>query len=199
MRSLQQALLIGAIFCAGPAMAQVPPTPQTTPKTTPQVVPPGSDKPVPQDAPARADQKKLVTLIAQGGIAEVTAGQLAQRRAQLPSVRRFADHMVADHTTANADLAAAAAQANIVVPSNLAAEHQTKIVAMGNMADAEFDQAYIQDQLKDHRSMIKLHRQLQDTPTPALAQYARTTLPKLEEHLRMAQSVEQDMKDKKRQ
>ncbi|MBP7334885.1 DUF4142 domain-containing protein [Niveispirillum sp.] len=195
MRRLQQALLIGAVLCAGSAMAQVPPSPHANP----QVVPPGSDKPEAQEAPARTDQKKLVTLIAQGGMAEVAAGQLAQSRARLPSVRRFADQMVFDHTKGNADLAAAAAQANIVIPSALAAEHQAKVMAMGNVADADFDQAYIQQQVKDHRSMIELHRQLQDTSTPALADYARSSLPKLEEHLRLAQGVERDLKDKKRE
>lgn len=183
----QGSLVLCVLLSAGSAMAQMP-----------QATQPGTDKPAARGAPAVAEQRKLVTLIGQGGMAEVAAGQLAQRRAKAVSVRTFADHMVTDHTKGNADLAAAARQANIALPTEMAPKDQDQINAMGGMADTAFDQAYIQGQIKDHQSMIELHRQLQTVPVPALADYARTTLPKLEEHLRMAQSVDQELKGKGR-
>lgn len=179
----QATLVVCALLTAVPAAAQAPQTTQ-----------PGTDKPAARGAPAVAEQRKLVTLIAQGGMAEVAAGQLAQRRARTSSVRQFADQMVTDHTKGNADLAAAARQANIAAPTDMSAQDQDQINALGNMADTAFEQAYIQRQVKDHQSMIELHRQLLNVQVPALADYARATLPKLEEHLRMAQVVDRELK-----
>lgn len=183
MRKTLFTLIVGTMLTSMPAAAQEP-----------QTVPPGSDKPVPRAAQPRADQQKLVAAIGQGGLAEVAAGQSAQRRAKTPAVRQFADKMVADHSRGNTELAAAAAQANIVAPTQMTPEHQKKIEGMNGLPDTEFERAYIQGQIKDHRAMIELHRELQASMTPALADYASRTLPKLEEHLRMAEMVEHGLK-----
>lgn len=64
---------------------------------------------------------------AQGGLAEVEAGRLAQRKAQDEAVKRFAQHMVEDHSKANEELTSLAKSKNVEVPSAPDRQHQAKM------------------------------------------------------------------------
>src|ERR1700722_12194988 len=61
---------------------------------------------------------------AEGGMAEVAMGNMAQLRAQSPSVRDFGAQMVKDHSAANEKLKALAQSKNITLPANPAASGQ---------------------------------------------------------------------------
>src|SRR5581483_9505444 len=61
---------------------------------------------------------------AQGGMAEVKMGQLAEQKASSPEVKQFAQRMVTDHTKANSELKQAAAQDNITLPTSLDSKDQ---------------------------------------------------------------------------
>jgi putative membrane protein len=54
---------------------------------------------------------------AQGGLAEVTEGQLAASKASDPKIKEFGQKMVADHGKANEELKAAAQQSGITLPT----------------------------------------------------------------------------------
>ena len=56
----------------------------------------------------------------------------------------------------------------------------------------EFDRAYMQQMVKDHQAAIELfQKQAQDGQNAQLKQFAQQTLPKLQDHLRMAQQISQ--------
>src|SRR5207245_9704677 len=55
--------------------------------------------------------RDFVSKAASGGTAEVELGRVAAQRAVRPSVRSFAERMVADHGRANGELAAVARRA----------------------------------------------------------------------------------------
>src|SRR6202007_2775621 len=58
------------------------------------------------------------TDLAEGGMAEVDAANLAQQNSTDPEVKRFASKMIKDHTAANAELKALAEKKGIKLPES---------------------------------------------------------------------------------
>lgn len=155
----------------GPALAQ------TSPATSaPAAAQPGLTK---QD-------RDFVESAAQSGLAEIELGKLAQKSAN-PDVRRFADRMITDHTRADARLTAIAQAKGIELPTSLDIEHRKLRDKLADEHDANFNRDYVHAMVVDHDQAIKLFqneaasggdRQLQD--------FARNTLPTLQEHRKMA-------------
>jgi putative membrane protein len=133
---------------------------------------------------------QFVMEAAQGGMAEVELGQLASQKAQSEQVKQFAQRMVTDHGKANDELKSLAQQKNITIPSTLDAKHKSKMDKFSKMSGAEFDRAYMQDMLQDHRKDVSdFRKESQSGKDPEVKAWAAKTLPTLEEHLRLAQSA----------
>ena len=124
---------------------------------------------------------------AQGGLAEVELGRLASQKAESPDVKQFAQQMVTDHTQANQQLKQAAPSMN--VPDTLDAEHQALKDKLSSLSGKEFDREYMKAQLKDHQEAISLFRSESDNGQGQLKSFAATTLPKIEDHARMARDI----------
>jgi putative membrane protein len=127
---------------------------------------------------------------AQGGIAEVELGKLAQQKAQNDAVKQFGQHMVQDHTKSNDELMKVAAQEGITPPSQPAPKHMAKKKELTEASGAEFDKKYMEAQIKDHKEMIALFEQGAKNNDGPLKEYATKTLPNLKKHLKMAQDVQ---------
>jgi putative membrane protein len=133
---------------------------------------------------------EFVMEAARGGMAEVELGQLASQKAQSEQVKQFAQRMVTDHGKANDELKSIAQQKNITIPSALDAKHKAKMDKFSKMSGAEFDRAYMQDMLQDHRKDVNdFRKESQSGKDPEVKAWAAKTLPTLEEHLRLAQSA----------
>ena len=72
---------------------------------------------------ADADQSFL-NKAAEGGLAEVDAGKLAQSKGASKEVRDFGAMMVADHSKANEKLKGVAARKNVKLPTELNEKHK---------------------------------------------------------------------------
>ena len=131
----------------------------------------------------------FVTKATEAGMTEVELGRLALRRSLNPDIRKFAQRMVDDHGQAGAELAGIARASNLKVPTRLDTQHAEMVQAMNDKSDADFDAAYIKDMEADHRQALSLFHQAASLPDNQLAQFATRTLPKLEEHKRMADEL----------
>ena len=63
--------------------------------------------------------RQFMDKAAQGGMAEVELGQLAQQNAQSPDVKAFGKRMVDDHSKANDQLKQLASQKGVSLPTSL--------------------------------------------------------------------------------
>ncbi len=143
-------------------------------------------------APAFAQQmtaQDFVTKAASGGMYEVKSSQLVLKQADAPAeVSKFAKHMVQDHTKANEKLTSLAQQQNLQVPADLQPEQKQmldKLEASDNMTET-----YDQQQLTAHQKTVDLFQQYaKQGDNDELKQFAEETLPTLQEHLEMAQSL----------
>jgi putative membrane protein len=128
----------------------------------------------------------FVKKAAQDGMTEVEAAKVALEKSKDPSIRSFAERMVADHGKANAELAAIAKAKGIEVPKKLDAEHQAMVDALSAKSGGEFDREYSHHMNMDHSKAIALFEGASKTADPTLAGFASKTLPTLKQHKQMA-------------
>jgi putative membrane protein len=123
-------------------------------------------------------------------LGEVKLNQLALDRALSPEVKKFAQQMFDEHTRMNQDLKALAEKKGVPWPTAIDPTQQAVLDQLTKLNGADFDRQFMSDQLKQHREAIaKLEaavREAQDADVKALAS---KTLPKIREHLRMAQRI----------
>lgn len=127
---------------------------------------------------------------AEGGLAEVAMGNLAQQKAQSPSVKEFGAQMVKDHSAANEKLQALAQSKNITLPATPSvAEIETKS-KLQELSGQSFDKSYIKGMIKDHEEDIaEFKKEAQSGRDPDARAFAAATLPTLETHLKKIQAI----------
>jgi putative membrane protein len=127
---------------------------------------------------------------AEGGLAEVAMGNLAQQKAQSPSVKEFGAQMVKDHSAANEKLKALAQSKNITLPANPSVseiETKSKLQALSGQS---FDKSYIKGMIKDHEEDIaEFKKEATSGQDPDARAFANATLPTLEMHLKKIQAI----------
>lgn len=147
------------------------------------------------DAKLSSSDRKFIMKAAEGGIAEVELGQLASQRASDPQVKQFAQRMVTDHTKANDQLKQIAASKNVQLPADLPAAAKRERDKLSKLSGAQFDREYMSHMTSDHKKDTSEFRSAaKAAKDPDVKQFASTTLPTLEEHLQMAQSIEKSTK-----
>lgn len=135
---------------------------------------------------------------AQGGMAEVKLGQLAEQNGGNPAVKAFGHRMVTDHTKANDDLKAIAARKGVMLPSDLDPRDQATYDRLSKLNGAAFDKAYMKDMVADHRTdAAEFRRESEQGTDPDIKAFAARTLPILEEHLKMAEETDGKVKGEK--
>jgi putative membrane protein len=131
----------------------------------------------------------FVTNAAEGGLAEVQAGQLATQRGD-STVKAVGQKMVADHTKANTDLEALAKTEGFVVPTAPDQTHVATLVQLRTAKGTSFDNQYLDGQVTDHEKIIAIFQQEADQGSdPSLKAFAAKTLPILQGHLQMVKDA----------
>lgn len=140
--------------------------------------------PVGSSGQSKTDRDFMIKA-AQGNIAEIQAGQLAAIQGSTDLIKRFGTMMVNDHTMALNELdSIVQREIRDSLPKEPDAEHKLLAQQLQNMKGKEFDEAYIQSQVKDHQTAIALFEtEVSQGEHPALKAYATKTLPKLRMHL----------------
>jgi len=127
---------------------------------------------------------------AEGGLAEIDAGTLAQSQGSTQSVKDFGAMMVKDHGTANDKLKKIAASKSVKLPADPGLKHKGKKKLLETKSGADFDSAYIDAQIQDHEDTVKLFQQEISSGKDADAKaFASETLPTVQAHLKMAREL----------
>lgn len=133
---------------------------------------------------------EFVTKAGSIGMAEVAMGQLGAQKAQSAQVKEFAQHIIQDHSRNNLQLQQAAAAAGQTLPAAPTDEEREALARLQSMPESQFDQAFMQQMVQDHKKAVQLYQaQAQAGRDPQLQAYAQATLPALQQHLQMAQSL----------
>jgi putative membrane protein len=127
---------------------------------------------------------------AEGGIAEVELGRLAQEKSSNPSVKEFGAMMVTDHTAANEKLKAVAASKNVKLPTSPSMEQMATKTKLQVLTGDAFDKSYIKTMTKDHEEDIEeFEKEATSGQDPDAKAYAAATLPTLQKHLKKIRQI----------
>lgn len=132
-----------------------------------------------------------------GGMLEVELGRHALRHASDPRVREFAEKMVIDHAAAIEELEKVAARENLPLPETLMHEHAETADRITQLTGAALDRAYMKEMVEDHEGDIedfRAHGRGQDDAS-AVARWAASQVPVLQEHLAHARHVRHSLRD----
>ena len=133
---------------------------------------------------------------AMGDMYEVQAADIALERSQNAQVKELAQMIKTDHTAAATALKAAAGQSapDTALPADLDQRRKGLIDNLRSAAAADFDKTYVDQQVAAHEEAVTLHRGFSDnSDAPALAEHARTVLPKIEAHLARAKHLQSSL------
>ena len=146
-----------------------------------------------EDAKPVADNE-FVTKATLGGLHEVELGKIASANANNADVKKFGELMAADHGKANEELKTVAAKASILVPDKLSSDKMKELDRFRNLKGVEFDKAYMSHMVKDHEEAVTLFsKATKDVKNPGLKDFADKTLPALQEHLKVAKKLNDDL------
>lgn len=142
-----------------------------------------------------AGDKAFITDAASGGLMEVELGKATAVNAASAKVKTYGKMMVTDHTKANTELKAVAASKNVTVPATPAQTHQEHIDMLKAKKGAEFDQAYVDMMVDDHKEDVrKFTEEVSNGKDPDVKAFASKTLPVLKKHLAAIEAIQAGMK-----
>lgn len=145
-----------------------------------------------QQLQSMADQA-FVRKALEGGAAEVQLGQLAQQKSQSDDVKQFAQKMVEDHTQLGDQMKPIAKRLNVRQPTDVSKKDRELIAKLGGLSGDQFDQAYIQVMVKDHKQdLSEFKDEAQTTQNPSIKQAAEQGAQVIAQHLQMIEQIAQD-------
>lgn len=127
--------------------------------------------------------RTFMTAASHGNWAEVEMGKLADSISVNDSVNVFAQMMVADHSTAQAELESISNNWAFSLPDTPDSLHLAQQMMLAALSGLAFDTAYINGQIADHAKTITLFEMAVDSSTsPSVRAYAVKYLPKIRMH-----------------
>jgi len=148
-----------------------------------------------KDSTELKDDAKFAVTAANGGMLEVELGKLAKTKAASAEVKQFADMMVTDHSKANKELMELAGAKVITLPAILSNDKQKDYDDMAKLSGSEFDKAYTDYMVKDHKEDIEeFKKESTDGKDAELKAFAAKHVPILQHHLEMAEKAQAAVK-----
>lgn len=142
--------------------------------------------------------RDFIKAAAESGHAEVQAARMAVAKSTNAEIKKYAQMLIDDHTKANAKLAQIAKSKNVSLPKEPSLMQKGKLQLLKRADGVDFDKRFAEDMGVDaHRKVIELFREeVTNGRDPEVKAFAQETLPKLEQHLEMAQKL-QNQTDKR--
>jgi putative membrane protein len=143
---------------------------------------------------SKGDQEFAVNT-ANAGMTEIQAGQMAQQKGMAKDVKAYGAMMIKDHTAAADKLKMIAAAKNITLPSAISPEMQKNLDDLQKKEGKDFDKAYIDMMVSDHKKVISAFEDESKNGSDAdIRGFADSTLHTLRHHLDEAEKCNKMMK-----
>ena len=140
--------------------------------------------------------ERMIKQIAEANLAEISAGKIAQDKAQSEEVKSFAKKMVDDHTKALDDLKQLAQSKGVTLPTEPDKQHMAMEKKLQALSGEKFDKQYLQQ--SGDRAHKETHRLLQRASSRAedadLKNYASKVIATVESHQQMAKDTSRNLK-----
>lgn len=124
----------------------------------------------------------------QSDLAEIQIGKLAQEKGTSEQVKQFGKRLESDHS-ANLEKAKPLAESlGVTLPTAPNASQKATYDKLSRLSGTQFDRRFAKKVVQDHKKDIKAFQQESKRSGPA-ADFAKQTLPTLQEHLKIAKSL----------
>lgn len=144
------------------------------------------------DSPLNHTDKSFLEDSYKGGVTEIESAKMAEQKTANPDVKAFAEKLVADHTKANNELKAMADSKKVAVEGGTSLKDQSKGKSLDAKTGGDFDKAFIDDQIKDHKKDIEaFEKEANEAKDTDVKNLANKLLPTLKEHLSTAESIQE--------
>jgi len=141
----------------------------------------------------KMDTATFVKTVASANEFEIRSSQLAEPIVTADDVKKFAEQMVKDHTKAGEDFKAALAQVDMTsaVPAAPEGKEATMLKQLQAASGDGFQAKYIEMQAAAHKEAVALFQNYaQNGDDPTLKEFAKKTLPVLQEHEKMVKELQ---------
>lgn len=134
--------------------------------------------------------KSFAEMALMGNLKELKYSQLALNKGFSPEVKELAQHIVEDHKKADDLLRQITAGKSITVPSALDADEQKDFEKLSNKEGEDFDKAYTDCMVKDHKKTIRAYeKETKKGENTEFRAFATNTLPSIIHHKNMAEET----------
>ena len=132
--------------------------------------------------------------MAQADLAEVATGKVAAEKAQSPEVKKYAQHMVDEHSKMLEEGKKLAQAKGVTPPSQPEKKHQAALQKLQKASGGDFDRQYIQQMVRDHQEVLKVaEKAAKDAKDPQLKEHAEKGVPHIKEHLAQARKISESL------
>ncbi|MCW2675959.1 MAG: hypothetical protein JWR70_999 [Modestobacter sp.] len=130
--------------------------------------------------------------IHQGNLAEIAAGNAAQRSATTTDVKQLGAEFVQQHTQLDSALTQAAQQLGVQLPGSPTPAQQQGLAAVQRNTGQAYDSAWIAEELGGHETAVAITQQeLQSGSDATVRGLAGTALPVIEHHVAQLRTAAQ--------
>lgn len=130
----------------------------------------------------------------QDGKAEIQLAYLALQQSSNEQVKAFAQRMITDHATLNAQIAQLAQQKNLALPDAMSPEQLLAFVRLMGQSGAAFDREYMDLNVQNHTEDVEqATQQSQNASDADIKTLAQNALPVLNKHLTSATQLQQQL------
>jgi putative membrane protein len=134
--------------------------------------------------------QKFITNAMEGDYAEIDVGKLAQEKGTSQAVKDFGQKLVTDHSAHLDKAKQLASQLGVKDPGGASVMEKGEYLKLKILSGATFDRTFAKDMVSDHKKDIQAF-QKQAAKTGPAADFAKESLPTLQDHLQTAQSLTQ--------
>ncbi len=143
--------------------------------------------------------RKFFTDASQGGMLEVELGKIAAEKGSNPDVKAFGQRMVDDHSKANDQLKDLATKKSVKLSASLSPSKKQMVAKFNKLSGAAFDSSYMSHMVTDHKQDVaEFQKEAKNGKDSDVKAWAESTLPTLQDHLKMAQETNTKLHTKKK-
>ncbi len=143
------------------------------------------------DSVVKSSDESFLKDAYQDGLAEIKLGEMAVAKSANADVKAFGEHMVGDHSKANAELKTLADSKKVELPAEPSAIAKGKAKLLDAKSGADFDKAFAEAMVSDHGKAVEAFaKTATKSKDVEVKGFAAKTLPTLQGHLKMAQELQ---------
>jgi putative membrane protein len=145
---------------------------------------------VAQEKREAVDDRTFVMKASAAGLAGINLAMQAEKQSSNEEVKKFARHIVRDHTKANEELNKLADKKRLTVARTMDQKHTRMATRLAGMTGEAFDRDFVRQMVADHDEAVQLFEaEAKNGQDADLKEFASKTLPTLKEHRKMARDL----------